>query len=218
MQFKRTFFSNPNSLSFSVARFAAPRTFVPRSVGIIKGMPKFALRFSSLFCTIGQATQFKTFFINLLFKLQNIFWLPAQIYPGVKRLVSNASFFRPFHSCFSNTVKSHESVAPSILLLLRASSPFTIFRAITLFIINSVNSMIIRPFTHICKEILKTIKPAVANFYASAAVIWVKFTSGVVAALLHAAPCAIFFRRRFVMCVSGHNRFLFNPLYQKLGG
>ena len=104
--------------------------------------------------------------------LQCLLWRFSCSQPKINSVIGQSSFFAPFRyrQCFSKS--SNKAGVSSIFSLLFSSSPFAIFRGISIVIINALNAKIIWPFSHVSQKISE-VKPTVTNCYASASVIFV---------------------------------------------
>lgn len=149
-----------------------------------------------------------------------------------------AKFFtRPF--CFALStyfaaIFSYASIGFSILMpfmtmcalwvssirhLLFNGRPSAIRRFVVSVIIDSVNLVSIWPQTHILAKILKAIKPSIADFYASPAIVFIVRVGRLATTSLHVIPNTI---HSFIVSYFSHglnNRlFLSNKSTNKIGG
>ena len=114
---------------------------------------------------------------------------------------------------FSNSVRlvaiSVLSNVALIVVLLGASSPTTISRFVSFFVINALYGVLWSwTYSHIGKEVLERVTPAVTDRNASASVVRIRFILWIQAACLYMAPDIIFWR--FCHAVSGSS---FNRLF-----
>lgn len=90
----------------------------------------------------------------------------------------------------------------SIFSLLFAAGPSAIAWFISKTIVNAINSFFsYRAWPHVLQEISKRLIPAVANLYASTAIVFVKGLVWIVASLAHCKPTSVFRRKIAFGCV-----------------
>lgn len=104
-------------------------------------------------------------------------------------------YLRPFSYRMSHAIVSDCVGTSPVICLFGFGRPTAIFRAIVAIVINPINRVIRRGAeSHICKEVLKGVTPALANRDASSSIPFVSNAIRVLAARLHALPGMVFSR------------------------
>lgn len=122
--------------------------------------------------------------------LQGLFGRFSSSQPKINSVIRQPCFFAPFSYRQSFTKCGDKPRVSSIFGLIFSSGPCAIFRAITLFIVNALNTKAMWSFTHVAQKIGK-LKPAVANRDASATVIFVSLAFRACASFFNAFPYLI---------------------------
>jgi hypothetical protein len=126
---------------------------------------------------------------------------PATMKPVVGSLVFQVEAFAPNDERMGFPLIGDKVIPALIPLLLRACGPLAVFWAITLVIVASLQSKFLAgPLTHVREEILKGIKPVLANDNAAAAIIRIAFVSWIEAPPTHSVVAVESQGVRFAMC------------------
>jgi len=161
----------PNSMTSTTT----PPSFVNTGICFGKFMPSFAMGQCFLFCATSLSTKNKTLFINFasfIYKLIKSFCGFSPLNNGVPFKII---FFRNFANKVFNSFNSYISSNSSVSLLFFFSRPFAVIWAVIAIIVNSINRITLRSFTHIFNKLVKIINPIIANFYASTAIVCIMF-------------------------------------------
>lgn len=190
--------------------------------GILRGifMPLRTVGFGLISLAIRYAAKSQAFFINLLIGTKNTFSVPSQIHTVINSLMANARNIRPLHNGFCNAIKRYKAITISVLLLLGARCPSTIFFRIIKIVINSINSHKGFRLTHVGKELSKIFAPFLGHRNPTPSIPFKKISVRIIASLFYATPNRVSASFRKIMCLS-HVSGSFNKLnavYHRLGG
>lgn len=121
---------------------------------------------------------------------QRLFRSFARSKPKINGVIGQSGFFTPLRYRQRFSKGGNETSVSSVFCLFFSISPFTIIRAVSFVIINSLNAKIIWPFSHIAQKINK-VKPTVTNCYAPSPVIFVRFAFWTCASFFKSFPYLI---------------------------
>ena len=125
--------------------------------------------------------------------INRFFFTPSTDKPISNGSVVDAYFFSPLLKCLSLAVCCKQAIISFVIGLNFHYYPATIFRSVIPIIVNSVNAVIERwSITHIIKEVIKRLKPAIANSYASTAIMFKTFFILIKASGFHRVVSEIF--------------------------
>ena len=102
-------------------------------------------------------------------------------------VVGKPCFSNPFRYSLFFAKRFNKAGVSSVLGLFRSISPYAVFRAVPLIVINSFNAKPIWTLPHICQKVFK-VHPSGANSYSPAAIILVRFASGASASFFNPLP------------------------------
>lgn len=135
--------------------------------------------------------------------------VPSRTHAPVQGVVMNMQLSCPLHNTQSFALKLKMDIARRIVLLLFQSSPSAIGKPSLLYALIAMAARVMTIgvysvyavfvavtwlWPHVCKEILETMKPVIANSYAAATPIFVTSHAGICAAASHAYPTTPFLR------------------------
>ena len=106
---------------------------------------------------------------------QSILDCPTRRQTTVESVPVNTIILRPFFERFGYIVVSNSARSAGISRLFLARCPTAITRFVIAVIVNAVNGQSWRRLSHILKEVLKAVKPSIANLNAAPAVMRIPF-------------------------------------------
>lgn len=124
---------------------------------------------------------------------QRLLKCPTLLQSVIKRFWVNANTTSPLGQALRFSVVGQQSRNAGVCHLCVPSCPFTVILRVALTVVHSLQCRSIKgPFAHVFKEIIKRLKPTVADCNSSCAIISVMAILSVVAAILHCLPHLIY--------------------------
>lgn len=131
---------------------------------------------------------------------QRIFYRPSPAQSLCDCLRGNTQTAGPIRQAQCLSIHRQETIAARIICLFLIGGPTTIAWRIWTIIIDTINGVIFRPWSHVTNELHRVSAPLIGHCNAAASITRVSFAVRLVAAFLDACPDLVFLCIRQAMC------------------
>lgn len=128
----------------------------------------------------------------LMRRCERFFHAPAEEpHPVQKRLIGQLQFPRPSAEMLCAPTESQIDILPRVAHLFHSSCPSTVTRLVIAVVVNTLNRITARTWSHVCQKLRERFFPLFANLYSAPTVVMECLIALVVAPLEHSSPHVI---------------------------